>query len=100
MRYLCLSLFFLLLSPVSAHQFLPTKATLNLLSTEDYLLSSELDVIELMQTTLDLKGDSSSLIEQVRSLSQNEIEDGLVAARARVLESTRLSFGEYQQPPG
>ena len=67
-------LILLLLFPaVHAHQFLPTDATLSVLSDTEYGMVVDVDVIELVQTVKGLEGEGDELVDTVRMLPFPEL---------------------------
>ena len=95
-------LFFLLLVffvalPAWSHQFLPTETTLTLLSKEEYVLSTELDVIELMQQHYEINGTSDSIIAEVRALSRDQVEQALKQTKIRVLDKMAINIDGSSQ---
>ena len=70
----------------SAHQFLPTDATLSVLSDSEYALVVDIDLIELVQTVRGMEGEGQDLVDTVRFLPFPQLSDALVLARARLQE--------------
>ena len=83
--------------PSWSHQFLPTEARLTLISQEEYVLGVELDVIELMQRSLLIDGIPEELIDKVRALTQEELEQALQLAKADILNSTVINIDGDEQ---
>lgn len=93
---------------LKAHQFLPTQVSFTLVSGQDFVLNSELDVIELIKPHLKSVGAEAAdsflfsdklgvnfnnlLIDKVRALSEKQISDALSLAKQEVLSGLALNF--------
>ena len=96
-HFIVLLLVTLSISPVEAHQFLPTEATLSILSDTEYGLVIEFDLIEMVQTVRKLEGSGDELINGVRTLPFPELIEALSEIRARLQEDVTLYFDDTEQ---
>lgn len=83
-----------------AHQFLPTEARLDLISSQEYNLTCNLDAVELIQRSLNIDGDSYELIENVRNLPVDQIDQALEIAKAEFLKEMQVSVDDSPQKLG
>ena len=82
-----------------SHQFLPTRATLSILSDEEYTLVVELDLIELIQTFRQLEGSSEELIDQARNLPYPELTKILKQAKSQMTKDIHIYIDQQLNPP-
>ncbi len=78
--------------PVWSHQFMPTNAKLTLFPNDEYVLSCDLDIIEFIQQALDLQGNPQELIQQVRELDIQQIEQALKNEKLSVLKQMTINI--------
>jgi hydrogenase/urease accessory protein HupE len=91
-------LILLLFTPIAdAHQFLPTDATLSVLSETEYGMVVEVDVIEIVQTINGLEGEGDELIEIVRTMPFPEITAALNKAVEQLKQEIVVYFDEVPQ---
>jgi len=98
-HYLLMFMLLLFATPAIAHQFLPTRATLSVMSEEEYVLVVELDLIELVQTLRQLEGSGEELIDQVRNLPYPELTQSLKQAKYRLREDIHIYVDQQLSPP-
>ena len=105
-RYCALLAALLFWLPLSAHQFLPTDATLSVLSEAEYALVVDLDLIEIVQTVRGMEGEGQELVDAVRFLPFPQLTDALGQAQARLLDDIEVyvddspvALNTFEMPP-
>ena len=78
-----------------AHTFKPSNASVDLLNDDEFALTLEVDLIELLQWQLELKADNSDeLIEIVRQLSPIELYRALSKSKLTLAKGLRFYFDD------
>jgi hypothetical protein len=75
-----------------AHTFQPSNVTLALVSSQQYSISIDTDLIELAQAQLHLTGSADELVEQVRALTKIQLFRLLDAANQQLQQDIVLYF--------
>jgi len=79
---------------VAAHTFTPSNASVDLLPNNQFSMTLETDLIELLQWQLSLEGNGDELITQARSLSKIQLYKAIKGANIKLQQQLLFYFDD------